>query len=417
MTHIAFLIPPLSGHINPTLGVVAELAARGHQVSYPVTGDFSARAGQAGARCMAYRTTMRPASDAPAGVQSSGERFTAGDFIRAQRGQLREAAAVLPVLAGAFGRDVPDVAVCDPIWWAGRVLAAQWGVPTVKSVGTLASNSRWSIGRAYASFDPTHPALPGLFAAISAFLAGTGTDLTADRLLTTDDGIPVITYHPRAFQVEGDRFGSHVHFVGPCLPARAEQPGHGCGWQPAGGQRVTLVSLGTVFNLRPDFFGMCIAALAGPGRTVVLALGGGDPASLGPLPANVQAYSCPPLLEVLPHADVFVSASSMRSAMEALGHAVPIVAVPQMPEQRATADRISELGLGLRLEHAGLTADVLRDTVAALTADATVAARLSWMRGEIRRAGGASAAADVIEAAYRIARRNRFRPSQLASEA
>jgi len=407
VTHIAFLIPPLSGHINPTLAVVAELAARGHRVSYAVTGDYSRPASRAGAQCVAYRTTMRHAGDAPAGALSFGERFTASDFIRAQRGQLREAAAVLPLLAEAFGSDVPDVAVCDPIWWAGRVLAAQWGVPTVKSVATLASNSRWSIGKAYASFDPTHPALPGLFATISAFLARTGTDLTADRLLSTEDGIPVIAYHPRAFQVDGDCFGSHVHFVGPCLPERTGQSDHGHAWQPPDGQRVTLVSLGTVFNLRPDFFGMCIAALADQGRPVVLSLGGGDPAGLGPLPPNVQAHSYLPLLEVLPHADVFVSSASLRSAMEALSHAVGIIAVPQMPEQRATADRISQLGLGLRLEQAERSAEALRQAVAALSADARVADRLRLMQGEMRRAGGARAAADVIEAESCIDRRSR----------
>jgi demethyllactenocin mycarosyltransferase len=396
VTHVAFLIPPLSGHINPTLGVVAELAARGHRVSYAVTSDYSRRVGRAGAYCVAYRTTMRHAGDVPAGAQSFGEHFTAADFIRAQRGQLREAAAVLPVLAEAFGPDVPDVVVCDPMWWAGRVLAAQWGVPTVKSVTTLVGNSLWSIGHAYSRFDPTHPALPGLFAAISAFLAGTGTGLTADRLLTTQDGIPVIAYHPRAFQVQGDCFGRHVHFVGPCLPGRAEQPDGGT-WQPSNGQPVTLVSLGTVFNLRPDFFRMCIAALAGLSRPLILSLGGGDPAGLGPLPPGVQAHSYLPLLHVLPHADVFVSSGSLRSAMEALSHAVRIVAIPQMPEQRATADRISQLGLGLRLEQAGLSADILRATVAGLSEDAAAAARLSWMQGEIRRSGGTSAAADVIE--------------------
>jgi MGT family glycosyltransferase len=401
VTHIAFLVPPLSGHINPTLGVVAELAERGHRVSYAVTGEYARRAASAGAHCVPYRTTLRHSGDAPAGPQSFGERFTADDFIRAQRGQLREVAAVLPVLAGAFGSDVPDVVVCDPLWWVGRVLAAQWGVPTVKSVTTLVGNSHWSLGHAYASFDPTHPALPALFATISAFLAGTGTDLTADRLLSTEDGIPVIAYHPRAFQVEGDYFGSHVHFVGPCLPGDTRQFNDGSAWNPGDDRPVTLVSLGTVFNRRPEFFGMCIAALAGQGRPVVLSLGGGDPKGLGPLPPDVQAHSYLPLLQILPYADVFVSSASLRSAMEALSHAVRIVAVPQMPEQRATADRIAQLGLGLRLEQAELSAEVLRHAVTALSADTRVADRLGLMQREMRRAGGARAAADVIEAERR----------------
>lgn len=399
MTHIAFLIPPLSGHISPTLGVVAELTARGHQVSYAVTDEYAPDVSRAGARCMGYQTTLRHARDAPAGAQSFGERFTADDFIRAQRGQLREAAKVVPGLADAFGKDVPDVVVCDPMWWAGRVLAAQWDVPAVKSVTTLVSNSHWSVGRAYSAFDPTHPALPGLFASITAFLAGTGTKLTADRLLATDDRIPVIAYHPRAFQVEGDHFGDHIHFVGPCLSGGARSPDDGRGWRAPGSRPVTLVSLGTVFNSRPDLFGICVTALSDLGRPVILSLGGGDPSCLGPLPPNVQVHSYLPLLEVLPYADVFVSHASLRSAIEALSHGVRIVAIPQMPEQRANADQILRLGLGLRIERAELSAEAVRRAVGEVSADKDVGARVSRMQAEIQRAGGAPLAADVIEAA------------------
>ena len=399
MTHIAFLVPPLSGHISPTLGVVAELTARGHQVSYAVTDEYAVRVRQVGARCVGYPTTLRRAGHAPAGAQSFSEHFTADDFIRAQRGQLREVATVLPVLADAFGEDAPDVVVCDPMWWVGRVLAAQWGVPAVKSVTTLVGNSHWSVGHAYSRFDPTHPALPGLFASIAAFLAGTGTGLTADRLLATEDGIPVIAYHPRAFQVEADRFGDHVHFVGPCLSEGALAPDDGRGWRAPDDRPVALVSLGTIFNSRPDLFGICITALADLGRPVVLSLGGGDPSCLGTLPPNVQAHSYLPLLDVLPHAGVLVSHGSLRSAVEALSHGVRIVAIPQMPEQRANADQIVRLGLGLRIDRADLSADAVRRAVGEVSADDEVGARIGKMREEILRAGGAPLAADVIEAA------------------
>jgi MGT family glycosyltransferase len=261
------------------------------------------------------------------------------------------------------------------------------------------SNSRWSVGRAYSGFDPTHPALPGLFASIAAFLAGTGTKLTADRLLATEDGIPVIAYHPRAFQVEGDHFGDHVHFVGPCLAGGARSPDDGLRWRPPGDRPVALVSLGTIFNSRPDLFGICISALADLGRPVVLSLGGGDPSCLGPLPPNVQAHAYLPLLDVLPYADVFVSHASLRSAIEALSHGVRIIAIPQMPEQRATADQIMRLGLGLRIERGEMSAEAVRRAVGEVSADKEVSARISRMRAEIHGAGGAPLAADVIEAA------------------
>ena len=34
MSRILFVVPPLTGHINPTVAVGAELAARGHEVAW-----------------------------------------------------------------------------------------------------------------------------------------------------------------------------------------------------------------------------------------------------------------------------------------------------------------------------------------------------------------------------------------------
>lgn len=34
MSGFLFVVPPLVGHINPTVGVAAELAARGHRVAW-----------------------------------------------------------------------------------------------------------------------------------------------------------------------------------------------------------------------------------------------------------------------------------------------------------------------------------------------------------------------------------------------
>jgi UDP:flavonoid glycosyltransferase YjiC (YdhE family) len=94
----------------------------------------------------------------------------------------------------------------------------------------------------------------------------------------------------------------------------------------------------------------------------------------------------------------------MRSTMEALSFGVPIVAMPQMPEQRVTADRLAELGLGLCLEPGQQTQEAVRQAVTTLMHDVSIRPRLDWMRGEIERAPGAPAAAEVIENALRGAR-------------
>ena len=398
MAHVAFCIAPFTGHVNPSLAVVSELTRRGHRVSYATTAEFSARARAAGGHVAAYETTTLM----PPGGRTVRRDPGHGDFARACRGQLRELEAVAPVLIAAFGDDVPDVVVCDPMNWVGLVLAARWQVPPINSVTSMISYVRWSLGPVATSFRLDDPVLPLLLAAVSAALARYRTGLTADQLLGAGSGTPVVAYYPRAFQSSGDQFGPHVRFVGPCLRYRPDavsrgSAGHGRPWRPPGDGPVVLVSLGTVVNRQPELFRRCIDAFAELDCQVVAALGGLDATDLGSLPANVQAHTYLPLVQVMPYADVLVGHGGMTSTMEALSHGVPVAAMPQMPEQRINADRLAELGLGVCLEVAQQTEEALRASVAELMQDVNVGPRLDWMRAEIERAPGAPAAAEVIE--------------------
>jgi MGT family glycosyltransferase len=399
--HIAFCIAPYTGHVNTSLPVVSELARRGHRVSYAITAEFSRPVRDAGGRAVVYDSTMGSPQDARVTLPDPAESAGGHDFADGQAGQLRELKAVLPVLISAFADDAPDAVVCDPMCWAGRALSARFRLPSINSVTTLIREARWSLGSISASFNPADPRLPRLFAATSAVLARYGTGLTAGHLLGTDGVVPTIVYYPRAFEAQGDQFGSDVHFVGPCLSSRQNRPrggpGNGRDWRPPGDGPVVLVSLGTVFNRQPALFRRCIDACAELRCDVVAALGGLDAAALGPLPANAQAHGYLPLTEVMRHADVFVGHGGMRSTMEALSFGVPIVAMPQMPEQRVTADRLAELGLGLCLEPGRQTREAVRQAVTTLMHDVSIRPRLDWMRGEIERAPGAPAAAEVIE--------------------
>jgi MGT family glycosyltransferase len=87
----------------------------------------------------------------------------------------------------------------------------------------------------------------------------------------------------------------------------------------------------------------------------------------------------------------------MGSTMEALYYGVPLVCVPQMVEQEVNADRVAELGLGVRLDPDRVSAADLRGAVDTVVGDVAVHAALDRMRTAIGRAGGAVAAADAIE--------------------
>ncbi|MFJ8085528.1 nucleotide disphospho-sugar-binding domain-containing protein, partial [Streptomyces sp. NPDC096205] len=146
------------------------------------------------------------------------------------------------------------------------------------------------------------------------------------------------------------------------------------------------------------FFQTCVDAFAGLPWDVVMAVGDRvDPARLAGVPGHVEVRAHVPQLRVLREADLFVTHAGMGSVMESLSFGVPMVAIPQMSEQRANADRVVELGLGVMLHRSEVTADGLRRAALGVLSDSSFGARVQEMRGHIQRAGGAPAAADTIE--------------------
>jgi MGT family glycosyltransferase len=156
--------------------------------------------------------------------------------------------------------------------------------------------------------------------------------------------------------------------------------------------------LGTVFNANPEFFDSCFDAFANSDWQVVLSVGTNtDPSALVRIPDNFLVCSHVPQLEVLEHTDVFVTHGGMNSVMEAIYYSVPMVVVPQQPEQAMTAARVAELELGVALEPGQVTAGALRDAVTTVSGDAGYRSRIARMQQAARDAGGYLRAADEIQ--------------------
>jgi MGT family glycosyltransferase len=164
-----------------------------------------------------------------------------------------------------------------------------------------------------------------------------------------------------------------------------------------------FISLGTTpLNRQPGFFRTCLDAFGGGDWDVAMAVGDQtNVAEFGTIPANVRIRPFFPQLQVLRQAAVFITHAGMNSTMEALYFAVPMLAVPQQPEQTATARRLEELGLGRQLAAEDVTAEALRVAIDALHTDAQVLRNVAEMSDIVRNAGGAAAAADAIEAHVR----------------
>ncbi|MFF4603037.1 macrolide family glycosyltransferase [Streptomyces sp. NPDC001339] len=386
--HLLFVALAGHGHVNPTLPLVEELVRRGHRVDYATSAEHSEAVIGAGARWVELELPDTMARTSPPREFSSAD---LADFMRLMFDATRQ---VHPTLYEYCVEESPDAIVYDTMNWSARVVAQQLDIPAVRCVPNLASNEEYSLFAAFMSDESDENLLTDTLAdACAEFSAENGVELAPSTLMDMTEKLNLV-FIPREFQIAGDTFDDSFHFVGPSLGSRE----HAESWSPADPEAPVLyISLGTVFNDRPEFYRDCLEAFRDGPYQVAMTVGDVDLADLGEIPPNFDVRPRFPQPAVLRHADAFVSHAGMNSTMEALYYGVALVTVPQMPEQAANAGQVQTLGLGEQLDTATVTAESLRAAVARVTDDATVRTNLDRMRKVVRESGGVARGADVIE--------------------
>ncbi|NIY62420.1 macrolide family glycosyltransferase [Streptomyces malaysiensis] len=397
MSHLAMVSIAHHGHVNPSLGIVRELVARGHRVSYaiPDEGDFVERVRATGAEPRVWKSTLPAAGDDP---EAWGEtRLDLSELF------LTDAVQALPQLAALYRDDVPDLVLSDISGWAAQVLAHRWGVPYVQfspnlvpwegyeeEIGAQLARELKSSERGRAYYARWHSWLA------ENGLAGTDPDTFMGRPPRS------LVLIPPALQPYADRVDSRRYsFVGACQGDRA---GQGVWRRPAAaaaaGKRVALVSLGSNFTKQPGFYRACAAAFGGlPDWHLVLQVGRQvTEQELGTVPDNVEVHSWVPQLDVLRQADLFVTHAGAGGAQEGLATGTPMLCVPQAADQFGNANRLVLLGVAECLDTADATAEALRAAVLRLADDPAVAARCAAERERTAAGDGSRRAADLVEA-------------------
>lgn len=396
--HVLFVVIGGSGHVHPTLGVVSELAARGYEISYVTSADYSDVLADAGARPIPYKSIFEEDVDLPEIAEhEDAEELTVTAFIN-------ENIAMLRAAESALDGDPPDLVVYDIFpFIAGRLLAAGWRRPAVCLHGGFASNEHYSVWEALSAVHGhrTMVETESYQRKMSELLPAYHIDRSATEFWNTIEDLNVV-FLPRSFQIEGDTFDERFVFVGPSFSERRLQEG----WRPPAENRdVLLVSLGSTFNGHPEFFRGCAQAFAGTSWHVVMATGDRiDPEALEPLPPNVEVHQYVPFMEVLRHAKAFIMQGTTGATMEAVHWGCPMLFHTEFAaEARPFADRSVQLGLGHVLRPEQIGDGTLVSAVESLVDDDAVRRRLSRMREDALGAGGAARAADAIDSYARRA--------------
>ncbi len=385
MSRIAFFCIPAYGHTNPTLGVVRELVACGHEVryySYEPMRPLIEAAGAQFVACDPYdcEQHLTPADGARVGK----------DLAFSTHILVETTLALDKMICADMCAYAPDCIVADSMALWGKAVARKLGIPFVSSTTTFAFN-RYSVKimkRDGGQMLRLLLAMPKINKDLQRLRDRGYPIKNILNIIQNDDATDTIVYTSPEFQPCADTFSDKYAFVGPSIRPATETVEK---------TRDTLVyiSMGTVNNDLLPFYRACVAAFADSPHQVILSVGTQtDLAALGNLPENIAVSPRVDQIAVLQKTDVFLSHCGMNSVSESLYFGVPLVLCPQTNEQRGVAARVAELGAGLMLEKTdALSIRAAVDTV--LQAPSYRAN--AWKIAEgFRRCGGAKAAAEKI---------------------
>ena len=160
-------------------------------------------------------------------------------------------------------------------------------------------------------------------------------------------------------------------------------------------EKLVYISMGTVNNDMLSLYQKCIKAFANTEYQVILSVGNLVPLDrFENIPENISVHSYVDQIAVLQKADVFVSHCGMNSVSESLYFGVPLVMLPQTTEQGGVANRVLQVGAGIKLEKT--SAASILDAVNTVLRDASYKKYAEEIACGFKKCTGAKGAADRI---------------------
>lgn len=359
-----------SGHVGPFTSVAAELVRRGHQVVWYCDETFREPIERSGARLAGPTVGTFPLVDGldeqypelagMAGPARAGW-FIENVFAAPVAGQYRDLSALV-------ADEAADAVIADSTSLAAGILHEVEGTLwATLSIAPLAIPDP--------DVPPFGPGLPPPANAMArkrlqmmakvgqaTVLRGATKRINAERAtlgLKPQEGVfdnnatPFLYMQATAPSFEYPRRDklSHLHFVGPLLPAPATAPPALPQWWEdlRGSGPVVLVTQGTLDTNPGDLIVPAVRALADTEATVVVTGAVDLPRLIDPLPANVRFAPFLPYDQLMPLVGVAVSNGGYGTVQLALSHGVPLVVAGATDDKPEVCARVAWSGAGINL--------------------------------------------------------------------
>jgi len=393
-----FIVPPLTGHINPTVAVGEALLERGHELWW-----------------VGHKSALERSLPAPlhprAHIWELGEGLGAEELGRLHAGRdkrgvaafqflwdgvlLPLAEASLSAILEAIEELQPELCVVDQQTLAGALACRLSGVPWLSSCTTSAG-----IVDALAELPQ---AAAWLQERLSERLRRMGLSSLAERglneLTLSRRGVIIFSSeqlsrsaHPAA------QFPDHYRFVGPAL--KAKRAPLDFPWERLDSKKAKVfMSLGTVNAERgARVYRAALEAFSDGAYQLCLVA----PAALLPSerPDWLITQERVPQLELLPKMDLVITHAGHNTTCESLANGLPLLLLPIKDDQPIIAEQVKRAGAGLRLPFARVKSAQLREAVDRLLNEPQFREAASRLSADFRAMGdGGAGGATCIERA------------------
>ncbi len=424
MAHFGVVTPAFYSHVSAMEALSVALLERGHSVTFLHRPDAGAFLKERRIAFHALGQEIYPAGSLPASLKLAANPGSIMGLRRVIRDMAQTTAMLCRELPGALRQLRIDCVLADQMEAAGGMVAEALGLPFVSVACALPVNRE-----------------PGMPLPVMPFAAGQderslrlceGSSKVYDWLMTPHRlaiaaGARQLGLSPRdglhdclspllqlsqtvaGFDFARLRLPPHFHHLGPLRV----QSSPGAGPDTSGAPDLALVSrdrpfifasLGTLQGERFALFRRIARACRQLDAQLLIAhCGGLDARQSQALTAAGATWVCAfaDQQAVLARADAVVSHAGLNTAMDAIVAGTPILAVPIAFDQPGVAARICHAGVGLQASSRWASAGKLAAQLRRLLDEPGFVQRGAGLAASIRDAGGASRAADLIEAALR----------------
>lgn len=384
MAKILIINLPAHGHVIPTIELTRKLILHGHEITYLITEEFRERIAATGATVICYDHKTSRRSNILSLVQCTKAAYTKALEIGAEY----------------------DFIFYEMIFGLGRKVGKMLGKPTVALSSFFAINKKVVTDILDTLGLPLRLAKnKGCRRLLTKIFIGKDMvkddDIISEMTENTSDLNIIFT--SKKIQLRNDEFDEKKYkFVGPSIidtKQNIDIP-----FDKIEG-KIIYISMGATNTLPIDFFKKCIQAFIGYDATIIMSVGENIKidnlrygiSNLGAIPVNIMIFPFVSQLDVLQHADLFITHGGMDNVNEAIYYGVPVIVIPEGIDQLMVANRIAELGLGKRFKNNKITAKTLRKMAAAVLENPSYKEAIDLMSVDMKTSGGYEQAVIEIE--------------------